>query len=419
MLSKWRWVLLQISRLLWVRAALFAVLGIATALIGVAAERFIPWTLSTNIGADAVGGILTILASSMLTVTTFSLGVMIAAYGAAATNVTPRATKLLMQDSNTHNALAAFIGSFLFSLVGLVTLSAGAYGDRGRVVLFLATLLVIAIVVITILQWIDHLSRLGRVGETTDRVEQATIEAIGARAADPCFGGRALTDPDAQIPAGAAEIRTKTIGYVQHVDVEALSDWAERKEAEIFLGAAPGAFVHPGRVLVWVSPAADEECERLVNEAFDIAAERTFDQDPRFGVSVMAEIASRALSPATNDSGTAIDIAGRIVRVLCIWAMREAPADEPRHPRLWAPPLSDDDLFDDAFLTFARDGAGLVEVQLRLQKSLAALTQMGDEAFKAAARRQSRLALKRAEAAMSLEEDRALVRAAAALCLRP
>jgi uncharacterized membrane protein len=359
MISKWRWILLQLTRQLWLRAALFAVLGVLTALAAIAVERYIPWRLPTNIGAEAVSGILNILASSMLAVTTFSLGVMVTAYGAATTNVTPRATKLLMQDSTTQNVLAAFLGSFLFSLVGIVTLSAGAYGERGRVVLFVVTLIVIGTVVFTILRWIEHLTRLGRVGETTRRVEEAALSAMRARAKAPHLGAQPLSDLS-DVPAGAHQVMARGIGYIQNIDVQALDDWAKQKQARIFLATPPGAFVHQSRVLAWVADVTcDEADEEAVFDAFRLDDERTFDQDPRFGLSVLAEIASRALSPAINDPGTAIDVLGRMVRVLALWAERE-PADTPPCAQVWAPTLADADLLDDAFQPIARDGAGLV-----------------------------------------------------------
>ncbi|MEJ1268514.1 DUF2254 family protein [Pantoea ananatis] len=76
--------------------------------------------------------ILNILASSMLAVTTFSLSTMVTAFGSATTHVTPRAMKLVVEDSTTQNVLATFIGSFLFSLVGIIALNMGAYGEQGR-----------------------------------------------------------------------------------------------------------------------------------------------------------------------------------------------------------------------------------------------------------------------------------------------
>ena len=148
MMSRWRWVLIQTTRRLWVRATLFCVLAVVTAVMGIAAAPFIPADIPGKIGADAVDRILGILAASMLTVTTFSLTTMVSAYTAATNNVTPRATKLLIQDTTTQNTLATFLGSFLYSLVGIIILTTGAYGSSGRVVLFGVTIVVIILIVV-------------------------------------------------------------------------------------------------------------------------------------------------------------------------------------------------------------------------------------------------------------------------------
>lgn len=406
MISKWRWILLQVSRKLWVRATLFAVLGVVTALISIVAEDHLPWELPGKIGADAVDNILNILASSMLAVTTFSLSVMVAAYASATSNATPRATKLLMQDTTTQNALATFIGTFLYSLVGLIALSTGAYGERGRVVLFIVTVGVVILIVVTILRWIDHLSRLGRVGETTDRVEHATANAIEGRIDSPCLGGRPLTT-DVPAHKSLIDVFPETIGYIQHIDVQQLSTFADDHDCLVYLMSLPGTFVHPARKLFCVQGVDDEEAAEKLRSAFTIADERSFDQDPRFGLAVLAEIGSRALSPAVNDPGTAIDVIGRGVRLLAQW--RDCPTDVDEedlpYPKVFVPPLEIDDLFDDVYLSLARDGAGMIEVQLRLQKALLALAQLGDDRYKANAARVSRIALKRSEEAMQIDSE--------------
>lgn len=414
-MSRWRWLLQKLSRQLWLRATLIGSLGIFAALFATVAERVLPWTFARTIGADAVDSILTIIASSMLAVTTFSLSVMTSAYGSATSTVTPRATRLLIEDRVTQNVLSTFLGSFLFGIVGLVVLKTGAYGDRGRAVLFMVTIGVIALIVITLLRWIDHLTRLGRVGETTARVEEAARRAIEARRAAPCLGARPLTGPP---PEGLRRpVLAGEVGYLQHIDMPALSDCAEALACDIHVLLNPGAFVYPDTVLCTVPLDATEGAngdasapdgpDRL-RAAFTIGAERGFDQDPRFGLVVMCEIGSRALSAAVNDAGTAIDVIGRTTRLLTLWAAgaEEGPdPDEVAHPRVFLVPLRDEDLFDDAFMLLARDGAGLIEVQLRLQKALAALARTGSDRFRAAARFQAGLALERARAALTLPED--------------
>ncbi|SNY90197.1 Uncharacterized membrane protein [Cohaesibacter sp. ES.047] len=424
-MSKWHWILLQFTRRLWVRAALIGFLGICAAGLASLVDELPTLPIKFDIGADAIENILTIIASSMLTVTTFSLSVMTAAFNTATSNATPRATRLLIEDHSSQNALSSFIGSFLFSMVGLVVLNAGAYGPQGRIVLFAVTVLVIALVVLSLLRWIDYLTKLGRVEEAADRVEQATKNAMLTRLAAPYLGGRALLDEDA-IPAWAIGIFSESTGYIQHVDLQRLSNCATEAGGEIFLAATPGTFVFLNTNLAYITLDASkkdkeniEHFRAAVQNAITIGNERNFDQDPRFGLCVLSEIAIRALSPGVNDPGTAIDIIGRQARLLTLWSQKQqsndadhdSDSDDVSFPNIHVPPLRSVDLFDDSFHLIARDGAGQVEVQMRLRKVLKALSEIGENAFSAAAHNQAAIALVHAESSLTLEEDKDRVRA--------
>lgn len=280
----------------------------------------------------------------MLAVTTFSLSIVTSAYGAAANNVTPRATRLVMEDRITNNVLATFIGSFLFAIVGIVVLKTGAYGERGRFILFVVTIAVIALIVVSLLRWINHLTRLGRSGETTDRVETATRTALEARLEAPYLGA----NPSVEIPTAATPVVAREVGYVQNIE-----------------------------------------------------------QDPRFGLAVLSEIASRALPPSANDPGTVLDILGRSTRLLSLFAQASDEGQpEVRFERVYLPGIDLDDMFEDAFMLIARDGAAMIEVQLRLQKCLHALARSGSGEFSAAALRQAKIAEGRALEALPTAYDR-------------
>lgn len=409
MISRWQWLLVLFARKLWLRVSLLGLAGVATAVAGIVLAPYVPEAWTFKIGAKAIDGILNVLASSMLAVTVFSVSTMVAAYSAATTNVTPRATRLLMEDNTSKNVLGTFIGSFLFSLVGIIALSTGLYGDQGRAILLVVTISLIALIAITILRWIDYLARFGRLGETIERVENATWNAMVARLEHAHLGGRPLKSP---VPDTAWPVFAPAVGYVQHVDTLALEDCAKEAGSQVFVLALPGVFADPSRPLARVLSPETAKMKDAVAEAFTVGAERTFDQDPRFGLCVLSEIASRALSPAVNDPGTAIDVIGRAVRLLVKRARYDAkePAAEIACPHVWVPALEIGDMFDDAFAPIARDGASLLEIQIRLQKAFAALMATDRHVFGDAARRHSATALKRAEVALTLEEERQAVR---------
>lgn len=399
----------ELTRRIWLRASLFSIAAVAVALVAAWVAPFIPYELSLTVGGKAVDNILGILASSMLAVTTFALSAAVSAYGAATNTVTPRATQLLVEDRFTQNALSTFVGTFLFAIVGIIALATGFYGDKGRVVLFFATIVVVAIVAITLLRWIQHLSSFGRVLDTIRRVENVATDAMSGWAEAPSLGGAAPV----AVPAHATPVFADETGYVRHIDMKALARIADRDGVKIHVAALPGMFVHATRPLARVEGAEDDAMLEDVVDAFAVAHDRDFDQDPRFGLIVLGEIASRALSPAVNDPGTAIQVLGSAHRVL-LTLVDVAPSDEmPAFADVHVPRLAMRDLFDDIFRPIARDGAGTVEVQLRLQATLRALSARSPSAFGAAAHGAMRDALSRADAGLS-DADRALLDAAIA-----
>ncbi|TCP44153.1 DUF2254 domain-containing protein [Rhodovulum marinum] len=408
MLSKRLWQLIRLSRRLWVRTTLIALLGVVAALTAAALDPIMPVALADRIGEDAVMPILNVLASSMLAVTTFSLSVMVSAHRAASAQVTPRSHRLLLEDTTTQTVLATFLGAFVFALVSIILFRAGLHAGSAPVVVFLFTVLVVALVVLAILRWIDHLSRLGSMDETIGQVAARARTTLKRTRAAPSLGARPLPGP-AAIPDGAEPVPAPRGGYVQFVDMAGLSAVARDVEAEIHVTAAPGEFLVEGAPLAWVYPAGRAPAD-AIRPAFEIGPVRSFDQDARFALVVLSEIASRALSPGLNDPGTAIDVIGRLERLLA----ECGPADdEVRYPALFAPTIRADDLVEDAFGAIARDGAGMVEVMRRLIKALNTLRTGADAGFAQAADRMTMRALAHAELALALDEDKAALKALA------
>ena len=404
MTSRWRWLVSILFRRIWFRAALFSVLSVLLALLAAFVAPYIPYEISTKIGSDAVDNILGIMASSMLAVTTFSLGAMVSAVAGATSTLTPRATQLLVEDSTAQNALSTFIGAFLFAIVGICALSTGIYGKSGRVILLVGTILVIAIIVITLLKWINHLATFGRVGETIDRVEKVTRGAI-----DRLGFTVSIAPPTPSDTMGRHAVFASRIGYVTHIDTDALEGVADHLTCAIDVQVTPGQFVTRDTAIVWLD-RSDAQCDDTIREAFTFGHHRQFDHDPQMGLVVLSEIASRALSPAVNDPGTAISVLGAGVRVMTAMLDEDRPqASEDSQVRL--PAMDATDLIHDLFRPIARDGAGVVEVAIKLQRSLHEIAVAAPRAYGLLAMCAAD-ALARNEAAMAFPADVDTARAA-------
>ena len=399
---------------MWIRPLAIALLSIAVAFGSKLADGTGLGDVVPEVSAESVETLLDVMASSMLVIATFAVASMVAAYASAGTTATPRTFTLVVSDDVSQNALSTFVGAFIFSIVALTALKNEYFGAAGLFCLFVLTIATFAIVILTFLRWVDRIARLGRLGTTIDKVERAADSALTRRRAAPTLRGV----PAATDRAQGHPIYAEKVGYVQHVDVAALQEWAEGCNARVVVAALPGTFAAPGRALAYVRTATAGHPVTTgegVVHAFAIRDDRTFDDDPRFGLVVLSEIAGRALSPAINDPGTAIDVIGTLVRLFVRWsAPAPAPSGEAEPcDRVEVPELSVMDMFDDAFTAIARDGAGTVEVSLRLQKALQSLALVGDDTMQHAAVRHARLALRRAERALQLDDDVLAVRIAA------
>jgi uncharacterized membrane protein len=337
---------------------------------------------------------------------------MVSAYASASSTATPRSFTVVIADDVSQNALSAFIGAFIFSVVALAAVKNSYFETDGRFVLFIVTLVVFAIVIIAFVTWVDEIARLGRMGTTIDKVEEVTKKALLKRQKRPTLGAKKLKDR--QNHSGA--IFADTVGYVQRIDVSRLQEQAEKQGCEVTVTVLPGTFATPAKPLAYIHSAnksfGTEMEVRNFSKAFLIGGERRFDDDPRFGLVVLSEIASRALSPAVNDPGTAIDIIGTLVRLFTLWNDKSDDDEnsDVEFDRVFVPELAINDMFDDAFNGIARDGASLIEVDIRLQKAFASLASLGDEPMKEISKAHAQLAYSHAKRSLELPEEVAKLR---------
>lgn len=399
---------------LWVKPLWMCCCSILAVFIAKFADHYEVDLFVPPVSTDSIVALLEIMASSMLVIATFSVGSMVAAYASASTSATPRAFSVVISDDVSKNALSRFIGSFIFSIVALTAIKNDVFQIAGLIVLFLLTSLVFGLVILTFIRWVDRLARLGRVGNTIDRVEHVAMQSLIRLRNAPNRSGAPCVDAE----QGEAVVAT-SVGYIQHIDISRLQHWAEDNEAVVVLSVLPGEFVAPGTVIANViSENSEQKFDyKSVLAAYQIGVDLFFDDDPRFGLVVLSEIAGKALSPAINDPGSAIKVIGSLVRLFVCWSEPVPEEDEQQsyYDRVQVPEVNVEDMFDDAFTAIARDGAGCVEVGIHLQKALTALCMVGDDKMKAAAKRHAELSLKRSQIALSLDEDLQAVRNASML----
>lgn|SRR5690554_145408 len=396
----------RIRKQLWFRPLLFCLFSVAGALVAHQADGFGFSDLVPDIDKESIGGLLDTISATMLVISIFAVTSMLSAFSLASSTATPRSFKIIVTDDVSQNALSIFIGAFIFSIVATIALDNGYYGKTGRFILFLLTLLFFVVVILTFLWWVDRISRLGRMEQTIKQMEEVAGDSLSTYIKNPYL--KAL--PSSGENHNGKAVYADTTGYVQHINLEVLQDFSEEQELQIQLNCLPGNFVHNNYIVAYVNTDAgleDDQIRDSINSAILIGQSRLFDEDPRFGLISLSEIASRALSPGINDPGTAIQIIGSHERLFFLWheAHEDSAENTVTYNRVAVPRIEMEDFFDDAFRPIARDGAANIEVMLRLQKAFRAIATIKNAAIKEQAIKNSKEAFHRAENAMQYKPD--------------
>lgn len=410
-MTKLQFLILKAGSQLWIRPTLLSLAAIGWVALAYFSDRMWPASWRVDISKDTLINLFSILASTMLTVATFSVSAVATAFSSVATSATPRATGIVMSDSRVQSTLAAFLAAFIYAVVSITSLSAVDFGAPGRFLLFLGFVLLVGWVLMSFLRWVDRVSRLGKLGDTLERVTEAARKAFSDPEISGLLGGR--DQADEARPEDGTILHFDRFGYAQNLDMEGLQAIAEKLDARIWLDIRPGSLVTkraPFGVFAGKKPLEAETLKKLLN-CITVGADRSHENDPRFAMILFAEVADRALSPAVNDPGTAIAVLSVQLELLHTWAEHDLNRDAPaKFDRVFLPTITANDLVFDAFTPIARDGAGMIEVGMRLQKALRALLFIDHPGLQKAVRAFRETAWELAEQALPIESQRAVLR---------
>jgi uncharacterized membrane protein len=104
-------------------------------------------------------------------------------------------------------------------------------------------------------------------------------------------------------------------GVLQEIDMPALVDLASAAGGFVRLQVMVGDSLSQDQPVVTVSAPLHID-ESKLNHCLTIGVERTFSQDPKYVLRLLADVGARALSPAVNDPTTAVDVLNVVERLL-------------------------------------------------------------------------------------------------------
>jgi len=282
--------------------------------------------------ADDARNLLIGIASTMVTVIALVLGLTVVALQLASTQFSPRLLRNFLRDLTNQLTLSSFVATFAYSTAGLYTVGVSG-GERTSDYPRLAVsgaLLLIFVSMIMLVFFVHHLAHSIQVDQVMVGVERETLHVIEHSMGTVAAPGALPRRPDHAVPL----VATRS-GYVQTLHLEALATTAAEHRAVLVLVPMVGEHVVKGAPLAWVWPdrAAGSVATAPTRPSLDalrsalsrgvrVGFERTAEQDAAFGVRQLADVASKALSPAINDPYTAVQAVDHLSVVLSSLAKR-------------------------------------------------------------------------------------------------
>ncbi len=299
----------------WLVPLTYVVLTFVVGLLFPRVEHFLLPDLVSTVSAPAAMGICGAVASGMIALTgiVFSLAFVMVQFSSTA--YSPRLVLWVARDPVVSHALGIFIATFVYALIMLGWVDRNASGK----VPLISSWMVVVMLLASMAVFIALIERIGLL-----KVSRMLIFTgdHGRKAIADLYPSGAVEHPE----TGEQEYRklpvTQTLRHVgrpqaiQVVRVDRLVNLASESGAVIEMTAAIGDSVLETSPLLRVYDARGELDEGALAEAIELGDERTFEQDPKYALRLLVDIAIKALSPAINDPTTAVQAMDQIEDLL-------------------------------------------------------------------------------------------------------
>jgi uncharacterized membrane protein len=362
----------------WGIPAVYAGVAMAAALTFPRFESRIFPGLVTPISVSAATAIYSAIASGMIALTgiVFSLTFVMIQFSAIA--YSPRLVMWIARDPVMSHAIGLFTATFLYAIAALVGVDRSGSGK----VPFVSAWVVLGLLLASVVMFISLIQRIRLLQVnrmlifTGDQGRQVITTIYPSEKTHAVFTG---TDDFRALPRTQTLIHHGRPRSVQAVDVPALVNLAKVAGGVIEIVAAVGDTVVELTPFLQVYGAEQPIDEQKLRDGIAIGEERTFEQDPKYAIRLLVDIAIKALSPAINDPTTAVQALDQIEDLMLRLGQRHLEIGSYRDSdgklRLVVPFPTWDDLTGLAFDEICAYGATSVQVMRRMNALVTDLRQ--------------------------------------------
>ena len=331
--------------------------------------------------ADGARQILTSIAAAVITVVGVVFSIILVTLTLASTQFGPRMLRNFIRDRATQLTLGTFVATFVYAVLVLESVGQGSHGSFVPHIGVTVTLVLMVADMAVLIYFIHHIAasiQLPRViaGIASDLAEAIEIQGGDRGTATGAERGPATVELLALMETSGGVVRAPDSGYLQFIRHRTLVKLAADAGAVISLDHRPGHFIVAGQPFgkVWPAEAAARVSEAL-GRANITGSYRTLTQDMSFGIDQLVEIAIRALSPAVNDTFTALTcidwLGDNLCKIIVSWHPVRVHRDGEGFIRLVAPQPTYERLVQRAFEKIRQASGGMPAVMIRQLEALA------------------------------------------------
>ncbi|MEY6432907.1 DUF2254 domain-containing protein [Thioalkalicoccus limnaeus] len=337
------------------------------------------WPLLFGASADGARGLLTTVATSMITVAGLVFSITLVALSLTSSQYSSRVIRSFMSDRVNQWVLGVFVGIFAYCLVVLRTIRGGDEGTFVPTLAVLVALMLAFVGIAVLIHFIHHIATSIQASRIVATAAQETLEAVDDlfpeawgddddRGADNTLASMHARQPWLAFPA-------RKTGYIETLDADALLEVARDLETLLRMEHGVGDFVVVGTPLVSLLDPGDldDATTAKLNAVYVISRQRTVEEDVAFGIRQLVDVAMKALSPGINDTTTAVMCVNHLAAILTRLATRRIPSPywwDQGVLRVMARGPSFDSLLGAAFDQIRQNAEGNVAVLLRLLGAL-------------------------------------------------
>lgn len=277
------------------------------------------YTLSVSV--SSAQAYLSAAASGMMSLTgiVFAMAFVMVQFSAIA--YSPRLVLWFARDPITFHALGVFGASFVYALFTLAWVDRGGSGSVPLVSsLFVAIMILYSLLLfsrlmqrLSDLQISNVLHAIGDQGRAIIRELFPPISA-SAPAGDDARGS--VVDDQALGPAIQVLRYSGAPRTIATIKADALVHLAKGANATIVMLSAVGDTLVHDTPILRVHGAGPPLGDNELLKTIEVRRERTFEQDPKYPIRLLVDIAIKALSPAINDPTTAVQTIDQIEDLL-------------------------------------------------------------------------------------------------------